>query len=346
MDTTQQCSKCYRHLDSTYFINKTGRILKSCSICREQSLIIYQSNLSNSNNHLDEKFHPDENFHSDEYLLLSEIKKTLYDEIIKYDSNEYLENDHKSIDFFCKLSLVEEENQLLEKTPHDISKIIAESIAHLKHNILHKRPERFGVSDIIKEKIKQYLQFTPKDIFRQLELDNQNLTQKQVHAWWANFIRKEYIRDKDNQLRSTKLLLEEYQYKIILINIEGEATYLGFITPFFDILSKNREIIVDATYNEVLQDITLITNNEIFNYNEDFNHSEDNNIFNEYEEWLSGALEIIHEQRSLGNYKWANAIRGSLEGVKNLYTDVTSHHNRITNPRTWKDHNKHTMFLD
>ena len=47
-----------------------------------------------------------------------------------------------------------------------------------------------------------------KNTFRQLEQENPDLTQKQVHAWWANFIKQEYIRDT-NQLKSAKLLLEE-----------------------------------------------------------------------------------------------------------------------------------------
>jgi hypothetical protein len=62
---------------------------------------------------------------------------------------------------------------------------------YFKYDILHKRPERYAVSDTIKEKIKQYINFTPKDIFRQLEQENPNLTQKQVHTWWANFIKQE-----------------------------------------------------------------------------------------------------------------------------------------------------------
>ena len=64
---------------------------------------------------------------------------------------------------------------------------------HLKHDILHKRPERHAVSDTIKEKIKQYINFTPKDIFRQLEQENPDLTQKQVHAWWSNIITANFI---------------------------------------------------------------------------------------------------------------------------------------------------------
>jgi len=118
---------------------------------------------------------------------------------------------------------------------------------HFKHDILHKRPERYIVDDTIKEKIKQCIHLTPKDIFRQLEQENPDLTQKQVHAWWTNFIKQEYVRDADNQLKSAELLLKEYKYEIVLMNIEDEINYLGFITPFFELLSKNKEIVVDAT---------------------------------------------------------------------------------------------------
>ncbi|CAB4494059.1 unnamed protein product [Rhizophagus irregularis] len=328
---------------------------------------------------------------------------------------------------------------------------------HLKHDILHKRPERYAVSDTIKEKIKQYINFTPKDIFRQLEQENPDLTQKQVHAWWANFIKQEYIRDKNNQLKSAKLLLEEYNYEIILVNIEGEINYLGFITPFFELLSTNKEIVVDATYKtnalgfelysvigqsdgagfalayllldstkknddlrpkiiELLEthlhrhplipncageflskediwklsvqeiyefcfkpesfydvhrqerypfiffntmettsesDIVLIENDNIqkgilqdVTNIEDDDKNETDKIFDEYEEWLNGTLEIIRKQRTFGNYRWAKAIRNSLEGVHKLYSDVKTYQNRHTNPRTWKDFNKHTMFLE
>ncbi|PKY63402.1 hypothetical protein RhiirA4_492214, partial [Rhizophagus irregularis] len=61
---------------------------------------------------------------------------------------------------------------------------------------------------------------------------------------------------------------------------------------------------------------------------------------------LNGTLEIIHKQRTFGNYRWAKAIRNSLEVVHKLYSDVKTYQNCNTNPRTWKDFNKHTIFLE
>ena len=37
---------------------------------------------------------------------------------------------------------------------------------------------------MIKEEIKRNIHLTPSDIFKQLEQQHPNLTQKQVHAWW------------------------------------------------------------------------------------------------------------------------------------------------------------------
>ena len=53
---------------------------------------------------------------------------------------------------------------------------------HLKHNVLHKRPEWFGITEAVKEYIKKNTSLTSSDIYKQLEYDNSNLTQKQIHA--------------------------------------------------------------------------------------------------------------------------------------------------------------------
>ncbi len=55
---------------------------------------------------------------------------------------------------------------------------IKTALVHLQHFIIHKRPERFGVDESIKEEIRKNIHLTPSDIFRVLEYDNPNLTQK------------------------------------------------------------------------------------------------------------------------------------------------------------------------
>ncbi|CAB4484756.1 unnamed protein product [Rhizophagus irregularis] len=53
---------------------------------------------------------------------------------------------------------------------------------NLQHSIIHKQPERFGVNENIEEEIRKNIHLTPSDIYRILEHDNPNLTQKQVLA--------------------------------------------------------------------------------------------------------------------------------------------------------------------
>ncbi|CAG8790198.1 3071_t:CDS:2, partial [Gigaspora rosea] len=61
----------------------------------------------------------------------------------------------------------------------------------------------------------------------QLEQENPNLTQKQVHAWWTYFLKKEYIRD-DDQLNSTKILVEENECKEIVTDATYKTNALGY----------------------------------------------------------------------------------------------------------------------
>ena len=50
-----------------------------------------------------------------------------------------------------------------------------------------------------------------------------------------------------NQLISTHLLLNENNYNIIFMDLNGDVKYIGFITPLFQQLINNKEILVDAT---------------------------------------------------------------------------------------------------
>ncbi|CAG8729893.1 6542_t:CDS:2, partial [Cetraspora pellucida] len=107
------------------------------------------------------------------------------------------------------------------------------------------------------EHIKKYIYLTPSDIYKQLKSNYPDLMQNQVHAWWNKFIKEKYVCDNNNQLNSMKVLLEEYNYSIVLENITKSIKYLGFITPFFNLLLKNKEIIVDATYQTNALDFEL-----------------------------------------------------------------------------------------
>lgn len=60
---------------------------------------------------------------------------------------------------------------------------------HLKHSTIHKRPDRYRVSKEIKLEIQKNLHLSPSEIYKQLEQEHLDLTQKQVHAWWSSFIK-------------------------------------------------------------------------------------------------------------------------------------------------------------
>jgi hypothetical protein len=56
--------------------------------------------------------------------------------------------------------------------------------------------------------------------------------------------------------------------------------------------------------------------------------------------------EIVDEQESLENYRWIQAVNNGFNGIRKIVNDVKTYRNRNTNPRTWKDHNINTMFLE
>ena len=68
-------------------------------------------------------------------------------------------------------------------------------------------------------------------------------------------------------------------------------------------------------------------------------------LFSKYKSTLQDALEIVQEQENSNNIQWAEAVQKSFEGIENLVRDIKSYKKRKTNPRTWKDHNRHTMYL-
>ncbi|CAB4442530.1 unnamed protein product [Rhizophagus irregularis] len=69
-------------------------------------------------------------------------------------------------------------------------------------------------------------------------------------------------------------------------------------------------------------------------------------LFKDYKLALREALRITKEQENIGNKRWAQEVQTSFKGVKNLVTNINKYERQITYPRTWKDHNKHTMFLE
>src|ERR1044071_6185793 len=94
------------------FVNKQNRILKTCNLCRQQSLIYYKE----STDH-DEK----------EILLPKIMAKRFFDEVNIIGSNENFENESVEIDFKCYIILDDFRN--MENIPQEISKKIADLIS-------------------------------------------------------------------------------------------------------------------------------------------------------------------------------------------------------------------------
>ncbi|GET53076.1 hypothetical protein GLOIN_2v1675679 [Rhizophagus irregularis DAOM 181602=DAOM 197198] len=124
-------------------------------------------------------------------------------------------------------------------------------------------------------------------------------------------IKKKYmksIRDstKKNDGIRTEILVEFFN--------QLQLNYLQFFLTDKDFAHSESDIVLienDNIQKGILQDVTNI---------EDDDKNETDKIFDEYEECL--------------------------EGVHKLYSDVKTYQKRNTNPRTWKDFNKHTMFLE
>ncbi|GBC02106.1 hypothetical protein RclHR1_04450014 [Rhizophagus clarus] len=69
-------------------------------------------------------------------------------------------------------------------------------------------------------------------------------------------------------------------------------------------------------------------------------------IFVEIENTLKRALQIVQGQHALSNIQWAKSINKNIEGVRKMVCDIDKYENRITNPKTWKEHNKNTIFYE
>jgi hypothetical protein len=120
----------------------------------------------------------------------------------------------------------------------------------MQHDFLHIRPEKYNVSEEVKNSIRQLINLVPKDIYSMLESSHPELTQKQVHFWWTLAIQEQYKKDND-QLVSAFIHLKESKEpqinRLLSLNVTSNIRHLAFITIFFDQMKNNNEIVVDAT---------------------------------------------------------------------------------------------------
>ncbi|POG64489.1 hypothetical protein GLOIN_2v1675679 [Rhizophagus irregularis DAOM 181602=DAOM 197198] len=131
-----------------------------------------------------------------------------------------------------------------------------------------------------------------------------------------------------NRFFICKHLVQQYGRPESFYDVHRQERYPFIFFNTMETTSESDIVLIenDNIQKGILQDVTNI---------EDDDKNETDKIFDEYEEWLNGTLEIIRKQRTFGNYRWAKAIRNSLEGVHKLYSDVKTYQNRHTNPRTF-----------
>ncbi|CAG8848874.1 2246_t:CDS:2, partial [Gigaspora margarita] len=123
----------------------------------------------------------------------------------------------------------------------------------LHYKQLHQRPRHVGVSEEIKQFIRENLEQRASELHRIIISKKLNgyeiLTLDQVYFWWACEASIRFRRH-DDQYESAKLLLIENEYKILL-DLNLPTRILGYLTLFFNELPKEsfETIMVDATYN-------------------------------------------------------------------------------------------------
>src|SRR5207248_4315418 len=96
------------------FVSKTGRQLKSCKNCRDQSSDIYATQKSGQNNH--------ETDETDEITPFT-MQEMIFDKVASITQNDVLENEHLGLDFTCTIS-----TNLLEDISQEKAKQIIEII--------------------------------------------------------------------------------------------------------------------------------------------------------------------------------------------------------------------------
>ncbi|GBC07411.1 hypothetical protein RclHR1_07440016 [Rhizophagus clarus] len=252
--TTISCTRCSLILDQSFFIKEKGGFYTRCINCRNQnnkyirkrkeieesqksiSILSYEE-LDQRLSEMIDDIGEEEYFENCEtgikfscFIDISFLKNKTPKEIVddiknfigKIDGYYYMprkdENKEKHRD---KIPIDRFDCDSTIKITINITNLQAE--IDYTHGILHKRPERHPINENIKEFINSQLHLSPAEIFAQLELNNPDITQKQIHYWWTQIMKKNYQKDQD-QLISSYLLLNERNYNIILMDLDGDWT--------------------------------------------------------------------------------------------------------------------------
>jgi len=69
-------------------------------------------------------------------------------------------------------------------------------------------------------------------------------------------------------------------------------------------------------------------------------------LFSNVRKYLEDAQEIVADQHSKKNYRWIGNVNRYFSGIRKLVNDIRAYNQRISRPRTWRDHNEITMLLE
>ncbi|KAL3692843.1 hypothetical protein R1sor_006494 [Riccia sorocarpa] len=213
----------------------------------------------------DEEFEEDESSKSRnlecEYVHLVEEMRDLFEEE---------ESSRGTVIAYCKVTLQEE--ILKEVLRSENEKVVGvvnvkvciekkEMELTLTHLCPHPKPEYKGdaVPKATLRRIEEMADTNIRrgDVYRMLCLegliDPERIRRAQVNFWMAEKLAKLYVRNTDNQLLSSKQLIEcsEFQSKGFEVVFYGDTATLAaisFVTPFWGRVSSVKEIVINNTF--------------------------------------------------------------------------------------------------
>ncbi|CAG8516854.1 406_t:CDS:2 [Dentiscutata erythropus] len=311
------CSRCDKYLENIAFVNQTENSIKVCYEYQQTNLKAYYSTKDNDDDYINQN-----------PVDSKEMKDKLFEYIFNIGNNEFVENDNLDINFSCNVSttLIKSE---LHKLGKKFSKIVGSADGYYYIRTLAKLPRKhidsnkqhdkgyierfscndhFNVSDEIKTVIKKNIYFMPSDIFRQLEQQNPNLTQKQVHAC------KEIVVDATYNINALG-----YELYSVISQYDGAGFAIAYL--FVDNAKKsdgtlNKSFFENIQYQETYpfifqllqqpQQILQNSSTQLLDSNNVANVLEDSstqllNSNNNYKLILLNALEIVKEQENIDN---------------------------------------------
>ena len=99
--------------------------------------------------------------------------------------------------------------------------------------------------------------------------------------------------------------------------------------------------IVESTFARIWDNSGVIDDN---NDQEEQEAEEGRRNFEIIERYLREMHEIVVGQRNLNNFRQINDIKDKFNTIVKTVDDINRYNNRITNPRTWRDHNQNTRY--